>query len=69
MMCSARLINLFPARDGRWRFWSPEEASNGAAVPFQEANPVPVGEAVDVTDVSQQPCGAGGTDPGHRHQR
>ena len=36
MMCSARLMRRFPARESRWRFWSPEEASRGA-VPFQEA--------------------------------
>jgi hypothetical protein len=36
MMCSTRLICRLPARDSRWRTWSPEEASMGA-VPFQEA--------------------------------
>ena len=36
MMCSTRLIRRFPARESRWRFCSPEEASIGA-VPFQEA--------------------------------
>ena len=30
-------IRRFPARDSRWRFCSPEEASSGA-VPVQEAN-------------------------------
>jgi len=41
-MCSARLIRRFlirrfPAREGRWRSWFPDEASIGA-VPFHEAN-------------------------------
>jgi hypothetical protein len=36
MICSTRLIWRFPARDRRWRTWSPEEASIGA-VPFHEA--------------------------------
>jgi len=29
-------MRRFPARDSRWRVWSPEEAPSGA-VPFQEA--------------------------------
>src|ERR1022692_4739313 len=37
MMCSTRLIRRLPARESRWRFWSPLEASSGA-VPFQDAN-------------------------------
>src|ERR1035437_4193090 len=37
MMCSARLIRRLPARESRWRTWSPLEASRGA-VPFQDAN-------------------------------
>jgi hypothetical protein len=36
MMCSTRLICRLPARDSRWRTWSPEEAPVGA-VPFQDA--------------------------------
>ena len=36
MMCRTRLMRRLPARDRRWRFWSPEDASIGA-VPFQEA--------------------------------
>jgi len=36
MMCKTRLICRLPARESRWRIWSPEEASIGA-VPFQEA--------------------------------
>jgi hypothetical protein len=36
MMCSARLMRRFPARESRWRLLSPEDASIGA-VPFQEA--------------------------------
>jgi hypothetical protein len=36
MMCRTRLICRFPARDSRWRTWSPEEASRGA-MPFQDA--------------------------------
>ena len=36
MMCSTRLIWWLPARDSRWRTWSPQEASVGA-VPFGEA--------------------------------
>ena len=35
-MCRTRLTCRFPARDSRWRTWSPEDASIGA-VPFQEA--------------------------------
>ena len=36
MMCRTRLMRRLPARDRRWRFWSPEDASMGA-VPFHEA--------------------------------
>ena len=36
MMCRTRLMRRLPARERRWRFWSPEEASIGA-VPFHEA--------------------------------
>ena len=36
MMCSTRLMRRLPARESRWRCWSPEEASIGA-VPFQDA--------------------------------
>jgi len=36
-MCSAWLIRRFPARDSRWRTWSPEDTSIGA-VPLQLAN-------------------------------
>ena len=45
MMCSARLIWRLPARDSRWRTWSPEEASMGA-VPFQDAKWALVGNLV-----------------------
>ncbi len=45
MMCSTRLICRFPARESRWRTWSPEEASIGA-VPFQEAKCALVGNRV-----------------------
>src|SRR5690348_7702317 len=30
-MCRAWLIRRFPARESRWRIWSPEETSIGAA--------------------------------------
>ncbi len=36
MMCSVRLICRLPARESRWRTWSPEDASRGA-VPFHDA--------------------------------
>jgi hypothetical protein len=36
-MCSAWLILRFPARDSRWRTWSPEDTPVGA-VPLQLAN-------------------------------
>jgi hypothetical protein len=36
-MCSAWLIRRFPARDNRWRTWSPEDTPVGA-VPLQLAN-------------------------------
>ena len=45
MMCSTRLICRFPARESRWRTWSPEEASIGA-VPFQEAKCALLGKRV-----------------------
>ena len=61
MMCRARLMRRFPARDSRWRFWSPEEASMGA-VPFQEAKWRAAGEPADVADVADQPGGAGRAD-------
>src|SRR5918995_674873 len=49
-------IRRFPARDNRWRFCSPEEASSGA-VPVQDANRFAVGEPGDVADVGQDPGG------------
>jgi hypothetical protein len=45
MMCSARLICRFPARDNRCRTCSPEEASIGA-VPFQDAKCARLGNRV-----------------------
>ena len=36
MLGKARLMRRLPARERRWRCWSPFEASSGA-VPFQEA--------------------------------
>ena len=62
MMCSTRLICRFPARDSRWRTWSPEEASIGA-VPFQDAKWALVREPGDVTDLDEQPGSTGGADP------
>jgi hypothetical protein len=68
MTCSTRLICRFPARDKRWRTWSPEEASIGA-VPFQEAKMPPIREPGDAAGLDQQPCGAGRADPLQGHQR
>src|ERR1044072_5538215 len=77
MMCSTRLICRFPARDSRWRIWSPEEASIGA-VPFQEAKCARVGvllalvDALQVTAQLRGAAGAGlargiaGADPGQQ---
>ena len=62
MICSARLMRRFPARDRRWRCWSPEEASIGA-VPFQDAKWLRAGEPADVADVTQQPSRHGWADP------
>ena len=62
MMCRTRLICRLPARESRWRTWSPEEASIGA-VPFQEAKCALAGEPGDVPDVHQQPGGTGRADP------
>src|SRR5439155_18981610 len=61
MMCKARLMRRLPARESRWRCWSPLEASSGAvAVPGGE---VPaVGEAGDVTNVTEQPGRVGRAD-------
>jgi len=36
MMCRTRLMRRLPARESRWRCWSPEDTSIGA-VPFQDA--------------------------------
>jgi hypothetical protein len=49
MMCSSRLMRRLPPLDGRWRLYSPPEASRGA-VPFPLAS---VGESCDVTDVTE----------------
>jgi hypothetical protein len=62
MMCSARLICRFPARDSRWRTWSPEEAAGRrGAVPGGEVRPGR--EPGDVADLGQQPGSAGRADP------
>ena len=61
MMCRARLMRRFPARESRCRFWSPEEASmRCGAVPGGEV--AAAGEAADVTDVAEQPGRAGRAD-------
>src|SRR5665647_3596055 len=64
MMCRTRLICRFPARESRWRTWSPEEASMGA-VPVQDAKWALFGEPGDVPDLDQQPGRPGGADAGH----
>ena len=47
------MIRRLPARESRWRRWSPEDASIGA-VPFHERE-VPCGaEPVNVADVAQE---------------
>src|SRR3954447_6628825 len=61
MMCRTRLIGWLPARESRWRRWSPEDASSGA-VPFQEAKCAGVRKPADVGDVADQPGGAGRAD-------
>ncbi|MBM7489610.1 hypothetical protein JOD64_000832 [Micromonospora luteifusca] len=43
-------MRRFPARDSRWRFWSPDEASS-SAVPFQEAKWPRLGRQRDVGSV------------------
>jgi hypothetical protein len=68
MMCSARLMRRLPARESRWRFCSPEEASMGA-VPFQEAkwarlvnrpmSPSSRVRTADAVQVQQPATGAG----------
>ncbi len=45
MMCRVRLICRLPARESRWRIWSPEDASSGA-VPFHDAKWPLVGNRV-----------------------
>jgi hypothetical protein len=55
------------AGESRWRIWAPEEASSGSgAGPGREV--VAVGEGAHVTDIGQDPGGAGGPDPGQVHQ-
>ena len=61
MMCRTRLMRRLPARESRWRRWSPEDASSGA-VPFQEAKCAGVRNRADVGDVADQPGSAGRTD-------
>src|SRR5665647_2007091 len=67
MMCRTRLICRFPARESRWRTWSPEEASMGA-VPVQDAKWALFGEPGDVPDLDQQPGRPGGADAGQVQQ-
>jgi len=67
MMCRTRLICRFPARESRWRTWSPEEASIGA-VPFPGGEVRAVGEPGDVADLDQQPGRTGGSDAVHVHE-
>ena len=54
-------MRRLPARDSRWRFWSPEDASMGA-VPFRGCEVTAAGEAADVADVADQAGGAGRPD-------
>src|SRR6266508_3568463 len=68
MMCSARLMRRLPARDSRWRCWSPEEASSGA-VPFHDAkwlrlakrvmSPMSPSRRADPVESSQPAAGSG----------
>src|SRR6266487_433435 len=61
MMCSTRLICRLPARDRRWRTWSPEEAPVGrGAVPRGEVRPVR--EPGHVAYFRQEPGGSGRAD-------
>src|SRR5204863_613833 len=61
MMCRTRLIRRLPARESRWRRCWPDEASSGAvAVPGREVSAA--GEPGDVTDVADEPGGAGRAD-------
>jgi len=62
MMCSTWLSRRLPARESRWRIWSPLEASIGA-VPVQLAKCGLGGEPVDRPDVAQDPGRAGRADP------
>jgi hypothetical protein len=45
MVCRVRLICRLPARESRWRIWSPDDASSGA-VPFHGAKWPLVGKRV-----------------------
>ena len=54
-------MRRLPARERRWRRWSPEEASRGA-VPFQDGEVAGGGEPADVADVAEEAGGAGGAD-------
>src|SRR6266487_2794953 len=61
MMCRTRLMRRLPARESRWRRCRPDEASSGAVA--VEGREVPAaGEPGDVTDVAEQPGGAGRAD-------
>ena len=54
-------MRRFPARDSRWRSWSPDEASNGA-VPFQDAKWPRSGNRVMSPTSTEQPRRAGRAD-------
>ena len=55
-MCRAWLVRRFPARESRWRIWSPEEtAGRGGAVVAGEG--VLGGEPGHVTSLGQQAPG------------
>ena len=57
MMCRARLTWRLPARDRRWRTWSPDEASIGA-VPFQVAASTGRTRTMDLRGEGDEPSGA-----------
>src|SRR5437870_4829243 len=67
MMCSTRLICRLPARERRWRTWSPEEASMGA-VPFQDAKWALVGKRVMSATSTSSRAAPDGPMPGQVQQ-
>jgi hypothetical protein len=67
MMCRARFIRRFPARESRCRFCSPDDASSGA-VPFQDAKCALIGNLETSPMSPSSRAAPDGADPVESHE-